>query len=130
MGVGGSLALVGSVLLGLALWLVVKDTAATKIGVEFAFVVLAAFLVVATSIAAGSAVAKVQDDRLEFFFCGMRMRSFALDGTTSFDLKKIGRLEVLCIQRGPETYVPNEALDKDALIGLLRASGVAERKAD
>src|ERR1044072_7799198 len=130
MRVLGGTAVVISVLLGLALWLVVKDTAEKKIAVEVAFVVVMVVLISGASIAAASTVAKVQDGKLDFRFCGVRTRSFVLDGDTTFDLHKIGRLEVLRIQRGRKWYVPNGALDREALIVLLRECGVAERKAD
>jgi hypothetical protein len=117
-------------LLGLAMWLFVHDTTRTKIAVEIALLMVLAMIVLAAAVAAASTVARVQDGSLDFFFCGMRMRSFAVDGSTTFDLHKIGRLEVLRIQRGPESYVPNGALDKDALVDLLRTNGVAERQAD
>jgi len=79
----------------------------------------------------------------------MRPRSFPLDGSTVFDLHKIGRLEILRIWRqpavptgaldkdsfadlirGPSRYVPNGAFDKDAIVELLRTNGVAGRQAD
>jgi intracellular sulfur oxidation DsrE/DsrF family protein len=126
----GSIALVGSALLALPLWLIVKDTAETKIAVEVAYVIVGIVLITAASIAAACTVAKVQDGRLDFFFCGMRMRSFALDGDTTFDLLKIGRVNMLRIRRGTKSYVPNGALDKGGLVDLLRTNGVAERKAD
>jgi hypothetical protein len=126
----GSMAVVLSALLGLALWLIVKDATEKKIAVEVVFVILIAGLVSGVSAAAAFTVARVQDGRLDFFFCGVRMRSFAVDGGTTFDLHKIGRLEILRIQRGSQSYVPNGALDEAALIDLLRAHGVAERPAD
>jgi hypothetical protein len=41
----------------------------------------------------------------------------------------MGRLKVLCIQSSGSTYVPNGALDISDVVDLLRANGVAERKA-
>ena len=141
--------IVASVLLGSALWLVVKETAETKIAVEIAFLVVAGVIVVGATVAASSTVAKVQDGNLKFYFCGVRMRSFALDGNTVFDVHKIGRLEILRIWRlntlpvgasdretfaafirQPVRYVPSGAFDKSELLNLLRANGVAERQAD
>ena len=130
MRVLGGMAIAVSILLGLALWLVVKDTTEKKIAVEIAVVIIIAVLITAASIAAACTVAKVRDGKLDFFFCGMRTKSFALDGGTTFDLHKIGRVEVLRIRRERSSYVPSGALDKEALIALLRTSGVAERRAD
>ena len=104
-----SMAIALSVLLGLALWLVVKDTTEKKIVVEVAFVIVIAVLITAASGAAACTVAKVRDGKLDFFFCGMRTKSFTLDGGTTFDLHKIGRLEVLRIWRERSSYVPNGA---------------------
>jgi len=89
-----------------------------------------AILIPAVGLAAASAVAKMGDGRLDFFFCGVPTRSFALDGDTTFELRKIDGVEVLCIHRGPQRYVPNGALDNAALVHLLRTDGVAERQAD
>jgi hypothetical protein len=130
MRVLGGMAVVVSVLLGLALWLVVKETTEKKIAVELAFVFLMIVLVAVVSVATACTVAKVEDGRLDFFFCGIRTRTFALDGGTTFDLHKIGRMEVLRIQRGHRTYVPNGALDKHAIVDLLRTNDVAKREAD
>src|SRR4051794_37285344 len=95
LGVAGVIA---SILLGLALWLVVRDTTEEKLAVELASIVFLVVLVALGSIVAAATVAKVEDGRLDFFFCGVRTRSFALDGGTTFDLHKIGRLEVLRIR--------------------------------
>ncbi len=126
----GGMAVVVSLLLGLALWLIVKDSTEKKIAVEVAFLLLMAVLIPGVSVAAACTVAKVEDGRLDFFFCGIRTRTFALDGGTTFDLHKIGRMEVLRIQRGNRTYVPNGALDEDPIVDLLRTNGVAERHAN
>jgi len=147
--VPGSMATVLSGLLGLALWLWVKDTTEKKIAVEVAFVIVMVVLIGVVSAAAACTIARVQDGSLDFFFCGMRTRSFPLDGSTTFDLHKIGRLEILRIWqqpavptgaldkdsfadliRGPRKYVPNGALDKDAIVDLLRTNGAVERQAD
>lgn len=82
----GSLLAVVCILLAFVLWLVVDDTAQTKITVEVVFVIVAALVVAGARIAAASAVAKVQDGRLDFFFGRIRTKSFALDGSTTFDL--------------------------------------------
>jgi hypothetical protein len=125
----GVLAVAAGVFLGLALWLIVKDTTEKKIAVELAFLIVVALPgIVFMPVAAACMVAKVQDGRLEFFFCGIRRRSFSLDGDTTFELPKIGgRLEVLTIRRGRSTYVPSGLFDKESLVDLLRANGVAER---
>lgn len=149
MRVLGGMAVVASVLLGLALWLVAKDSTDQKIAVEIAFLFVAGIIVLGATVVASCTVAKVQDGSLNFFFCGMRTRSFALDGATVFDMHRIGRLEILRIWRlntlpvgapdretfaafvrQPIKYVPNGALDKNELVDLLRANGVAERQAD
>jgi len=149
MRVFGSTTVILSVLLGLALWLIVKDTTETKIVVEIAFVVLAVIAIAVVSVAVACTVAQVEEGRLDFYFCGVKTQSFALDGNTVFDLHKIGRLEILRIWRltvlptgaldkekfaafirEPTRYVPSGALDRLALVDLLRANGVAERQAD
>jgi hypothetical protein len=149
MRVLGTMGIVLGVLLGLALWLVVKDTTEKKIAVEVAVLIVMVVLIAVASAAAACTVARVKDGRLEFLFCGIRTRSFPLDGRTTFDLHKIGRLEILRIWRrpavpsggldkdsvadlirGPLRYVPNGALDKDAIVDLLRTNGVAERQAE
>lgn len=116
-------------LLGLALW---RGDGWTerKVGLEVAFVMFAVALVACMSVVAAFTFAKVQDGRLDFFFCGVRTRSFALDGATTFELRRIGRMETLLVRRGSLQYVPNGALDKRAIVNLLRANGVAERQAD
>ena len=108
-----------------------------QIAVEIAFLFVAGVIVLGASVAASCTVAKVQDGNLNFFFCGMRTRSFALDGSTVFDVHKIGRLEILRIWRlntlpvgasdretfaalirEPIRYVPTGALDNPPLNGI------------
>ena len=77
----------------------------------------------------GPFAAEIRDGRLNFYFCGIRMRSIPLDYSTHFELREMGRLKVLRIQSKGSTYVPNGALDKSEVVEPLRANGVAERQA-
>jgi hypothetical protein len=126
----GGLSAVVCGLFVLVLWLVVEDTARTKIAVGVVFVIAAAFVTATASTAAASATARAQDGKLDFFFCGIRTKSFALDGNTTFNLEKFGPFQVLRIHRGRQSYSHNGALDRDSLINLLRANGVREQKAN
>jgi hypothetical protein len=112
------------------LWIFAKDSVATKIAASVAMLALAGIGVVCICVASAFAVAEIRDDRLSFYFCGIRTRSIALDESTFFELRKIGRLEILRICSNGSRYVPNGALDKSAVVDLLRANGVAEQKAE
>ncbi|SRR5258706_9666349 len=69
--VGGGAAIAGT-LLGLALWLFVKDTLVTKVAVGLLYVVLAILGLAFVSIAAAFTVAQVREGKLNFHFavCG------------------------------------------------------------
>ena len=64
--------------LALALWLFVRETLVTKIAVVFIYLVFGVVLVAFAALAAATTVARVTDGRLDFSFCGVRMRSIAL----------------------------------------------------
>ena len=115
-------------LLALGLWIFVKDTTLTKVAVGIAFFIVATAIFVCSVAAAAFSVAEVHDGRLTFFFLGLRTRSFSLDDGTTYEVKNIGRTQILIICRGKSTYVPNGTFDKQPLIDLLRANGVSERK--
>ena len=126
--VGGGAA-VAAVVLALALWFFVNASAATKVTVWIALIAFAMIVTLCASIASASAAAQVQNGRLNFSFCGIRTRSIPLNAITTFELRTRGRLRLLIITSGTSTYVPNGALDRDELIALLSANGVAERNA-
>jgi hypothetical protein len=113
----------------IGLWLFAKNSFATKVMVTVAMLVLAAIGVLCMCVLSACAVAEIRDGRLNFYLCSIRTRSISLDNSTHFELRKMGRLEVLCIQSNGSTYVPYGALDKSSVVDLLRANGVAERKA-
>ena len=96
------------------------------IAVAIAFVVVVAIIVGFATIAASLTVAQVDDGRLNFSFCGVRKRSFALDAGTTFELRSTGRLNVLIIRSGRSRYVPSGALDTGELIDLLRQNRVRD----
>jgi hypothetical protein len=113
--------------LAVALGLLVKEPSATRVAIAVAITALAAVFVVAMSAAAATAMAQVRERRLNFYFCGLRMRSFPLDASLEFELRKIGRLEVLAIHCGASRYFPNGVFDKRELTDFLRSNGVNER---
>ena len=79
------------------------------------------------SILAKFTVARVQNGMLNCFFCGVRTRTIPLDSTTTFQIRQYGRLPVLVITAlGKRGYVPNGALDRPALLELLRHNGASE----
>lgn len=130
MRVLGSMAIAVSSLLALALWLFTSDTTAAKVAVEIRFLILMVVLVSSMAVVSACTVARVRDGKLNFYFCGIRTRSFVLDSETTFELKKIGRMAALTIRRGRSCYYPNGSLNKEALVNLLRTNGVAEWQAD
>jgi hypothetical protein len=125
---GGGLAIVISLPI-LGLWLIAKSSSTTKIVVSVLILVFAGIVLLCACVASSFAIAEIRNRRLNFYFCGVRTRSILLNDSTIFELRKMGRLKVLCIQSSGSTYVPNGALDISDVVDLLRANGVAERKA-
>jgi hypothetical protein len=111
------------------LWLIAKSSFATKIAVSISVLVFAGVVLLCACVASSFAIAEVRNCRLNFYFCGVRTRSIPLNGSTLFELRKMGRLRVLRIHSSGSTYVPNGALDISDVVELLRTNGVAERKA-
>src|SRR5437868_6196929 len=95
-----------------------------------AYVAFAAALTISACIAAVLTHARIHDGTLTFHFCGISTQSIALDAETTFEVREIGRMRTLRITRGASNYLPNGALNTQELIDLLRANGVAERKAE
>jgi len=123
--VGGAMVVLAVLL---ALWLVVKETAAKKLAVFFAFIAVAILLLAYLAIAAATAIAEIKQGRLSFYAFGRRIHSFPLDSTT-FEIHPVGRLRVLVISSDHASYVPEGTLDQEELVQLLRANGVAEEAA-
>lgn len=111
------------------LWLFAKNPFPTKVVVSIAMLVLAGIGVLFMCVLSALAIAQVQNGRINFYLCGIRTRSIPLGDSTSFELHKIGRLKVPRIQSNGSTYVPNGLLGRAEVVDLLRANGVAERKA-
>jgi hypothetical protein len=109
-------------------WAVARDRLAIKVAVTRAMFGLAVVAGFAMSIAARLTIARVQNGTLVFSFFGVRTRTIPLDSTTTFQMRRIGRLPVLVITSGQKSYVPNGALDRRALMELLRRNGVVERE--
>jgi uncharacterized membrane protein YbhN (UPF0104 family) len=126
--VGGGFAL-GNLLLLSGLWLFAKNSSATKIAVSAAMIGFAGVVLLCACLGSSFTIAEVRDRRLNFYFCGIRTRSIPLDASTVFELRTIGRLKVLSIRSSGSSYVPNGALNIQDVLSLLRANGVAERKA-
>jgi hypothetical protein len=122
-------ACLAAVPLAVALGLLIKEHTARRVGIAVAITVLIAMFVVCMAAVAASSVARVRQGRLNFYFFGLRTRSFPLDANLEFELRKIGRLQIMVIHCGASRYVPNGALDRAELIDLLRSNGVAERTA-
>jgi hypothetical protein len=125
----GAAGVVAEAFLVLALWLVVKDSFETKVAVAFAGALVMSVIVLFAAAMAAFTVAEVRSGRLNFSFCGMPTRSFGLNEGTTFEVRTLGRLEVLTITCERTSYVPNGLLDKSDLVELLRANGVAETNA-
>jgi hypothetical protein len=126
----GSLFVVAFAVYALATRLFVKKTTEVDMALEVALMVFVALLVPGIGVAAMCTVARVHDGKLEFFFFGIRTKSFPLDGGTMFDLHKAGRVEMVRILREHRSYVPSGAIDREALVDLLRRNGVREREAN
>jgi hypothetical protein len=127
---GGSVVGIGIGLIMLLMWLFAKNSSfGTKIVVSLAMIAFACVATLLLCVASSFTIAEVRNQTLNFYFFGMRTRSIPLEGSTSFELRKMGRMKVLCIQSRGSTYVPNGALDQLNVVELLRANGVAELKA-
>jgi len=125
---GGALA-IGIWLPISGLWYFAKASTGIKIAVSVSILVFAGIVLLCACVASSFAIAEIRNRRLNFYFCGIRTRSFSLDDSTFFELRQMGRLKILCIQSNGSRYVPNGALGIASVVGLLRANGVAERKA-
>jgi hypothetical protein len=126
----GSAFAIGGGLIILAMWVFAKNSSVgAKIAVSFAMIAIAGAITLFACISSTFTIAEVRNRRLNFYFCGWRTRSIPVDAPTIFELRGIGRLKVLSIQSGRLSYVPNGALDYREVAELLRANGVAERKA-
>lgn len=115
-------------MMALAFWLFVKDSRAIRIAVWLVFVGLGCLATICMAIISRYTMAEIHDGKINFYFCGLRTRSIPLDADTTLELRKVGRLKMLVINRGPSSYVPNGALDRQKLVDLLRAHGIAEAK--
>jgi len=123
----GGVSAIGVAVLAIGLWAFVREQVAIKVAVTLAMFGLALITTSVASIAARFTIARVQNGMLYFSFCGVRTRTIPLDSTTTFQVRRIGRLRVLVITSGQKSYVPNGALDRSALTELLRLNGVVER---
>lgn len=124
----GTVVLVGFALFSLAGWSFAKRTLVDKIAHVIAFFIICIALLACATVAAVFSVARVQNGKLEFSFCGLRTRSFLIDQDTTFEISKRGRLKFLKIRRGKLCYVPSGALDTQEMIDLLREIGIAEHQ--
>ena len=122
----GAVSAASVALAAMGLWVFAREPFSTKVAVTLAMLGFVTITTSAVSIAARFTVARVQNGRLKFSFCGVRTRSIPLDSTTFFHIRRIGRLRVLVITSGRTSYVPNGALDQRALVELLRLNGVVE----
>jgi len=118
---------IGVSLLTTPLWIFVHAPIASKVGVTLLLFAIALVGAIVVSILAKFTVARVQNGMLNFSFCGLRTRTIPLDSTTTFQIRQYGRLPVLVITApGQRGYVPNGALDRPALLELLRHNGASE----
>jgi hypothetical protein len=125
---GGVFAIVISLPI-IGLWLFAKNAPATKIVVSILMLVLAGIVLLCACVASSFTIVEVRNGSLNFYFCGIRTRSFPLDASTTFELRTIRRFKLLSIESSGSSYVPNGCLDTHEVVDLLRANGVAERKA-
>lgn len=124
----GGVSAVGMIVIAIAMWTFAREPFAIKVDVVVMLFCLAGIGTAVVSLLASLTVARVHNGRLNFSFCGVRTRSIPLDSTTTFQMRLVGRrMRVLVITSGGRSYVPNGALDRDALMELLRMNGVAER---
>lgn len=116
-------------LAALAVWVSAGETRGTKVAAWLACVGFGALASLCMVIISRYSMAEIHDGKINFYFCGLRTRSIPLDADTTFELQKVvGRLEVLVISRGASRYVPNEWLNRQKLMSLLRTHGIAEAK--
>jgi len=118
---------IGVSLLVTPFWIFVRAPSASKVGLTLLLFAIALFGATVVSILAKFTVARVQNGMLNFSFCGVRTRTIPLDSTTTFQIRQYGRLPVLVITAsGKRGYVPNGALDRRAILELLRHNGASE----
>lgn len=113
----------------LAIWLSAKDSALTRVAAMFALVVMSSVILLCACVASSFTYAEVRDRELLFYFCGIRTRSFLLDGSIMFEDRTFGRCSCVVIRSNGSSYVPNGCLDRHEVINMLRRNGVLEQKA-
>lgn len=122
----GTYAIIMPLIAALA-WIFVHAPIASKVGLTLLLFAIALVAAAVVSILAKFTAARVQNGVLNFSFCGVRTRTIPLDSTTTFQMRQYGRLRVLVITESDQRdYVPNSALDRPALLELLRHNGASE----